>query len=94
MISWNSLSMLRSGSEKPDFRLQTDASGSWAYAAYFSGRWFQLPWDHINLFLLNLGASLVPTPLPAPLLEIISIPGSDWTSAHFIKLFIYIINTV
>ena len=29
MISWNGLSMLRSGSEKPEFCVQTDATGSW-----------------------------------------------------------------
>ena len=44
MINWNGLSMLRNGSEKPDFCIQTDASGFWGCAAYFSGRWFQLSW--------------------------------------------------
>ena len=38
MISWNGLSMLRSGSEQPEFCIQTGASGSWGCAAYFSGR--------------------------------------------------------
>ena len=187
MISWNGLSMLRSGSEKPDFCIQTDASGFWGCAAYFIGRWFQLPqyqsWQDANImtrkllpivlsatiwgpsiftykvlyqcdnssvvaaikkgtakdtiimhlihslwfftsyyhigqicehiagvvnttadhlsrhnnssfFALNPGASLASTTLPAPLLEIISIPGPDWISAHFSQLFISTINTV
>ena len=187
MISWNGLSMLRNGSEQPEFCIQTDVSGSWGCAAYFSGRWFRLPWDqswqdtnitakellpivlstaiwgpslsthkvlyqcdnssvvaainkgsarntvvmhllrslwfftshydidlvcqHIagvvntaadhlfrynnsSFFSQNPDASLVPTPFPAPLLEIISLPGLDWTSAHFNQLFISIINTV
>ena len=50
---------------------------------------------HNNFILsLNPGASLMPTPLPASLLEIISIPGLDWSSAHFSQLFISTINTV
>ena len=47
--------------------------------------------DHLsrNLFFSqNPHASLLPTPLPASLLQITSIPGPDWTSAHFSQLFI------
>ena len=36
----------------------------------------------------------MPTPLPSPLLEIISIPGLDWTSTHFSQLFISTINSL
>ena len=28
-----------------DFQIQTDASGSWGYGAYFNGRWLQFPWS-------------------------------------------------
>ena len=45
-------------------------------------------------FFTKPGASLVPTPLPPPLLEIISIPRPDWTLAHFNQVFISTINTV
>ena len=45
-------------------------------------------------FLQNTDASLLPTPLPAPLLQITNIQGPDWTSAHFSQLFISAINTV
>ena len=56
--------------------------------------------DHLSrnnnylFFLQNTDASLLPTPLPAPLLQITNIQGPDWTSAHFSQLFISAINTV
>ena len=46
------------------------------------------------IFTLNTGASLILTPLSAPLLEIISIPGPDWTSVNLSQLFISTINTI
>ena len=43
-------------------------------------------YNNSSFFSQNLDASLVPTSIPAPLLEIISIPGLDWTSARFNQL--------
>ena len=40
-----------------------------------------------NFFTTNPDASRIPTPLPAPTLEIISPDGPDWTSPDFCKLF-------
>ena len=28
-----------------DYHIQTDVSGSWGCAAFFEGKWFQLPWN-------------------------------------------------
>ena len=56
--------------------------------------------DHLSrnnnslFFSQNTDASLLPTPLPAPLLQITNIQGPDWTSAHCSQLFISTINTV
>ena len=44
LITWNGYS-LRSITAKPDFCIQTDASGSWGCGAYFNGKWFQLHWE-------------------------------------------------
>ena len=45
LITWNGYSLLRSITAKPDFCIQTDASGSWGCGAYFNGKWFQLQWE-------------------------------------------------
>ena len=45
--------------------------------------------DNMLLFFsLNSQVQLLPTPLPQPLLDIVSLSGPDWTSLHFIELFI------
>ena len=43
-------------------------------------------------FSLNPQAAKDPTPLPLSLLQLIALPGSDWTSPHFHQLFITTIN--
>ena len=46
----------------------------------------------INFFLLHTQAHCLPTPLPAPLLNIITPNGPDWTSHAFSSLFSSIIH--
>ena len=45
-------------------------------------------------FLSNPQAKLLPTPLPAELLQIVAMPCPDWTSMPFIQLFSTIIGKV
>ena len=40
-----------------------------------------------SFFSLNTQASPLPTPLPPPLLQIVSVNSPDWTSPHFRNLF-------
>lgn len=46
ITNWNGISILRSSScrSPPDFRIYTDASGSWGCGAVFSCYWFQHAW--------------------------------------------------
>jgi len=56
--------------------------------------------DHLSrnnvssFFSLYPQAKLIPTPIPPSLLQIVVIPGPDWTSQHFTQLFNSIINKV
>ena len=49
--------------------------------------------DHLSrnnmtcFFSLNPQASILPTSLPPPLLQIVTVNSPDWTSPHFSKLF-------
>ena len=47
LAKWNGISLLCNllPSKKHDCCIQTDASGSWGCAAFFEGKWLQLPWD-------------------------------------------------
>jgi len=47
ITTWNGISFLRDThtTSQCDYHIQTDASGSWGCGAYFTGRWFQLPWS-------------------------------------------------
>ena len=44
--SWNGKSffLYNEWTPSPDFHLQTDASGTWGFGAYFQGRWIQGSW--------------------------------------------------
>ena len=48
----------------------------------------------ITFFTMNPHASRVPTHLPAPIQQIISPEGQDWTSQDFCKLFSLTISNV
>ena len=60
LTNWNGLSLLKHASTKPDFCIQTDASGSWGCGAYFHGRWFQLQWDQTWLHQGIMAKELLP----------------------------------
>jgi len=51
--SWNGKSffLFDDWTPSPDLQLQTDASGSWGYGAYFRGRWLQGTWSDEQLSL-------------------------------------------
>ena len=48
LAEWNGVSFLCHSSllKYHEFCSQTDASGSWSYAAFFKGNWIQLPWNN------------------------------------------------
>jgi len=55
LTAWNGKSFLlfNEWTPAPDFELQTDASGSWGYGAYFQGRWLNGSWPE-ELQLLSI----------------------------------------
>ena len=103
LIQCDSMSVvqaLKKGSAKDHFVMQLLRS-LWFFVAYYdieltcvhimgaaNSTADHLSRNNMSCFLsLNPQASLLPTPLPPPLLQIVTVNGPDWTSPHFRRLF-------